>query len=342
MIKINGDIFEGGGQILRTALALSIITNKPFEIDNIRKGRPKPGLKAQHLNCIEALKLLTDSKADTAKLGSETLIFHPNKIKTNSVEIDIGTAGSITLLLQSLLLPCIHSDKTIKIKIIGGTDVKWSPSIDYFHYVFLPQMNHYAETKLILTNRGYFPKGKGSIELIIKPKKDKEKINLTKNRQLHLIKGISHASADLQKNEVAERQSKTAALILKSLNHNTHISTEYRNTESPGSGITLWARFGSEIPIVLGADCLGEKNKKAEDVGKEAANKLKELINKNQPIDPYLADQLIPFIAIFGGKIKTSKITQHALANAHVCNLFLENQIEINEEECTIINPILF
>lgn len=357
MIQIKGDSFEGGGQILRTALALSALTKTPFEITDIRKGRPLPGLKNQHVYCIKALKELCSAEVDKAEIGTTKLRFIPGKIKAKTLNIDIETAGSITLLLQALIIPSIFANQNIRLKIIGGTDVKWSSPVDYFSRVFLPHIIKFTKsTKFALKDRGYYPRGKGNIDLLIHPKykisdfsnldkfldyirKEDKKIRLIEQGELIQVKGTSHASKDLAKTEVAERQARKAELVLSSLNCPINITTEYRNTSSIGSGITLSALFsknGEEIdfsnPIILGSNALGEKGKNADVIGEEAAQILLKHINEKTPTDPYLADQLIPFIALFGGEIKTSEITQHSLANAYVCNKFLEDSIEIDEE----------
>ena len=361
MIQIKGDAFEGGGQILRTALALSALTKKPFEIIDIRKGRALPGLKNQHIYCIKALKELCDAEINKAEIGQTHLRFIPNEIKAKPLNIDIGTAGSITLLLQSLIIPCLFASKTIKLKITGGTDVKWSSPIDYFSRVFIPQITKYSENiKFTLKNRGYYPKGNGKIELSISPKykinefenfdifldhikKESKPIKITEQGSLIRINGTSHSSKDLAQVEVADRQAKIAKLTLSQLNCPINILTEYRDTLSTGSGVTVWARFSKDEeeidfdnPIIIGADSLGEKGEKAEVVGKVAAEKLLENIKKGAPVDSYLADQLIPFIALFGGEIKTTEITQHALANIYVCKQFLGKILEVDEENKTI------
>ena len=171
-------------------------------------------------------------------------------------------------------------------------------------------------------------------------RKEDKRINLLEQGYLIQIKGISHASKDLFKAEVAERQAKRAKLTCSSLNCPVNIRTEYQETLSTGSGITLWAQFSKNKeeldflnPIIIGADSLGEKGKKAEIVGKEAAERLTAQIKSSAPIDNYLADQLIPFIALFGGEIKTAEITQHTLANAYVCEQFLGKVLEIDKEK---------
>ena len=150
------------------------------------------------------------------------------------------------------------------------------------------------------------------------------------------IKGVSHASIDLEKARVAERQAESARLQLNELKIPVNIKHEYSNTYSTGSGLTLWAIYGEEEidlinPVVLGADSLGDKGKKSEEVGKEAAENLVKFINSNAAVDAYLADQLIPFMALAGGLIKTSEVTNHVKSNVYVAQKFLNVKFIIKE-----------
>ncbi len=339
MVKLDGNYLEGGGQIVRTALALSTIKQKVVEITDIRKGRSKPGLKNQHLNCIKALKQLCNAHAEGDELGSTYLKFYPSKLKPKTLEIDIGTAGSISLLLQSLLPPLIFAKSKSKLTITGGTDTMWAIPYDYLANVLIPQLKKYADINIKLEKRGYYPKGGGKVEIKIKPKEEQPKINLLKQGNIVQIKGISHASTNLQNAQVAERQSQAAKLVLSKLNCPIQISNFYTDTLSTGSGIILWAIFSqdeNEIdfqnPIRIGADSLGERGKRSEEVGKIAADKLLKEIDSNAPVDSHLADNLIPFLAIYGGKIKVSKITDHTLTNIYVCEQFLEDKFTIDKE----------
>lgn len=353
MIKLDGFYLEGGGQIARTALALSTLISKPFELSNIRKGRPTPGLKNQHLFCIKALEELSNAKTQGASLGSTALSYSPGKIKGRTLSINIGTAGSISLLLQSLIIPSTFADSKVRLKITGGTDVKWAMPFDYFTKLFLPQIKKYADIETKLGKRGYYPKGSGKVDIKIKPKfnlesiKEAPKIELMDQGALIQIKGISHASSDLQEANVAERQARAAKSVLNKLNCPIKIQTEYSETLSTGSGITLWAIFskdGEEIdfnnPVILGSDCLGEKGKKAEIVGKEAAEKLISEINSEAAVDLHLADNLIPFLALIGGRIKVSKISNHTLTNIYVCEQFLNKTFEVDKEKNIITSNI--
>jgi len=342
MVDIDGSYHEGGGQIVRTSLALSTLLGKPFEIKKIRLGRDKPGLKNQHMHGVKALQAMYDSHVVGAELGSTELIYAPRKMSNSKLMVDIGTAGSITLMLQSMLLPLVFAKTRTSIEIIGGTDVKWSMPMDYLKEIIIPQLTKYADINLKLEKRGYYPKGNGSIVLKVKPKfgldkiEDTPPINLMEQGKLLHIKGVSHASKDLMDAEVAERQANTAKIVLGKLKVPVEIRTEYQDTLSTGSGITLWAMFGGDEvdtnnPVILGADCLGERGLKAEVVGKNAADKLLFEIENGAACDSHLADNLIPFMGLVGGSLRTSKVTDHALTNIYTTENFVDSKFKVEE-----------
>lgn len=362
MIKINGAYLEGGGQTARTALALSTITQKPFEIYDIRKGRKDSGLKSQHLYCVKSLQELCNADAGGAELGSLWLKYYPRKIVAKNLNIDIETAGSVTLLLQALLLPSMFASKPIKLTITGGTNVNWSPSFEYFNNVLLPQLQRFAKIEAKLLKRGYYPKGNGKVEIKINPKykqnnfsnfddfhqhlrQNVQKYNLIEQHYLIQIKGISYASKNLENARVAERQAHSAQRLLgKKFNVPIKITSEYQDTLSTGSGITLWAIFSKNKddidennPIRIGADALGEQGKRAEIVGEESAKNLIKEIESKAPVDMHLADQILPFMALVGdSKIKVSEITNHCRTNMYTIQQFLGEVFEVNEKEKVI------
>ncbi|MFH2021555.1 MAG: RNA 3'-terminal phosphate cyclase [archaeon] len=346
MIEIDGSYLEGGGQIVRTALAFSALTGKNIQIKNIRKGRSQPGLKKQHLAAVNALKDICDAEVYGNELGSSSLMFKPASLTFRNLNIDIGTAGSITLLLQALLPVILFSDKRLKIQIEGGTDTLGSMPVDYFQNVFLPHISKYARIDSKLERRGYYPKGGGKLTLRIKPKyfrknhagfidfmsflrKEDKKIFLPEQGNLLAVFGRSHASMDLMKANVSERQAKAAKFFLGNLDCSKKIDIEYTETKSSGSGVALWAVFSKfdemnkENPVILGADCLGKKGKKSEKIGEEASKKLLEEIRSGGAADSHLADQLLPYLALFGGEIKSSRITDHCRTNIYVIEKIL-------------------
>src|SRR3989338_7539350 len=171
MIQLDGRYGEGGGALVRTALALSTLTGKSFEVKDIRAGRPNPGLKAQHLTAINALKEITGAETNKIFLGSTGLSFIPGRVKRGIYNIDIGTAGSITLLLQALILPCLFAPGKVTLIVRGGTCGKWQASVDYLQNVLLPHLQKFAKRiELKILKRGYYPKGNGLVQLEISPK----------------------------------------------------------------------------------------------------------------------------------------------------------------------------
>ncbi|MEM4366268.1 MAG: RNA 3'-terminal phosphate cyclase, partial [Candidatus Woesearchaeota archaeon] len=312
--------------------------------------------KSQHLYAIRAFEQLCNAKTEGAFLASQRLFFEPGELVSKDIKIDIGTAGSVTLVLQALMLPCLFTEKAINIKLRGGTDVAWSPSSDYFKYVVLPQLCRFSkELDMKIVRRGYYPKGGGLVEFYIKPRwhvSDYDSfedfltelatscpaIKLVERGGLKRIIGLSHAAEGLAKARVAERQAEAAAAVL---NHcfqgiKTDIDIQYCPSTSMGSGITLWAIFSTkdkQNPICLGADALGERGKRAEAVGEEAAQALTAEINSQAAVDKHLADTLIPYMPLVRpSRIKTSQLTSHTITNIYVVEQFLGKAFEIDEK----------
>ncbi len=336
MIQIDGNYLEGGGQIVRTAVALSVITNQPIEVTNIRKGRDKSGLKNQHLHAITALKELCNAEVEGLELGSQKLVFKPNQSKSKTLNVDVGTAGSIGLVLQALLLPCFFVDKQITLRIKGGTCVNWSMPIEFLENVLLPQIEVLCDSiKLKQEKRWYYPAGGGKVTLKLKPNFNKEiSFDKTSQGKLVCIKGVSHASKDLEKAQVSERQAKSAKELLKKYSVPINISTEYSDSLSTGSGITLWAVFekeNSDRGVILGSDSLGQKGKPSEIVGKQAAQELIKEIDSGACVDKYTCDNLIPFMAFLPkSQIKTSEVTKHTLTNIYTVEQFFGKMFEVD------------
>lgn len=353
MITLDGSHGEGGGALVRVALALSAITGKAFTASKIRSGRKNPGLKPQHVFCVEGLKKICNGTATGAEIGSSSLTFRPGALESCTVSLDVGTAGSLTLLLQALLIPSILAPGKVHLKLRGGTDTQWAMPVDYFREVLLPHLRKYAVISCTMKQRGYYPAGNGMMDVVIKPQhtpdtiKNVRPINLLERGTLAHIKGISHASQELEQQRVAERMAAGARNALQQeLKQDVpvRIQTEYCKTASPGAGITLAALFQNSYgevdqnnPVILGGDALGEKGKMAEDVGRAAAAMLLAEINNGACVDVHLADNLIPFMALHPpSMIRTSTITPHTLTNIHVVEQFLpvKFKIEGNIVQC--------
>ncbi len=335
LIEIDGSYMEGGGQIIRTACALSAITKKPCRVFNIRKNRPKPGLGTQHLLGIRALTELSDADLKGDFLGSEEIEFSPGEIGTKNLHIKIETAGSITLILQILIPPALFSSEPIKITFEGGaTDTFFSPTIDHFRYVFLRSLERMGlKSEINILKRGYYPEGGAHVEAKIYPSKLK-KINLIERGNLKKILIISSASDLLKDKKVAERQLAGAREILGKLNLPTQEKVEYYQTQSPGSQICLIGEFEN---TVIGVDNLGKLGKGPEDVGREAALGLLKEQRSEACLDKHSADQILPYLALAGskGSVSASEITDHCKTNIWVIERFLEGKFEVKNNLIT-------
>ena len=330
MIEINGAVGEAGGQVLRTACALSSITKKPCHVFSIRRGRKKPGLMPQHLLGIQALARLCDGKLEGDSLGSEEIKFYPGQTYRDRISINIPTAGSITLVLQTLIPPALSAPFPVKIVFNGGaTDTFFSPTIDHFRYVFLKILEKMeAKVEINILRRGYYPEGGAKVEVTVFSSNLKN-LNLTERSSLKKILVISGASNTLKGKKVAERQLAGVREILGKLKLPIEEKVEYYDTACPGSQICLIAEFENTL---IGTDNLGKLGKRAEDVGKEAALELLREQKSESCLDRHLADQILPYLALSKGKsqVTVSEITDHCKTNIWVIEKFIEGRFEIN------------
>lgn len=337
MIEIDGSFGEAGGQILRTAIALSAVKKRSCYIFKIRKGRPKPGLATQHLLGIRALAELCKGRLEGDFLGSREIKFWPSETYKDRVSVNIPTAGSITLVLQTLILPCLFAPFPIKISFNGGaTDTFFSPTIDHFRYVFLKILEKmHGRVDINILRRGYYPEGGAKVEVKIFSSKLKS-LNLLERGKLQKILVISGASEFLKEKKVAERQLAGVREVLGKLKLPVEEKVEYYKTQCPGSQICLMAEFENTI---IGTDNLGKLGKRAENVGKEVALELLKEQKTGTCLDKHLADQILPYIGLTPGKsqVSVSEITNHCKTNTWVIEKFTEGKFEIKDNLVTLL-----
>jgi RNA 3'-phosphate cyclase len=334
MIEIDGSYGEGGGQILRTAVSLSALTMKPIRVINIRAGRPKPGLKRQHIAGIEVAGKIVDAEIKGLEVGSTIVEFAPHDRRGGTISYDVGTAGSISLVLQAALPPAVLSPEPISFKLRGGTDVKWSPPIDYMHNVFAHTLEILGpKIEILQKKRGHYPRGGGEVTCDVTPVGSIKPLEEVESGSLETVKGVSHCVR--LPSHIAERQAATAEeMILSHLKIKSDIVREsYRKDIDPhlgpGSGIVLWAE--SEQGVRVGANALGERGKSAERVGSDAVSQLVAEVSTGMAIDSHLCDMLIPYLAVASGssKIGVTRITSHLTTNIWAVEYILGIRIEI-------------
>ncbi|MEM3059346.1 MAG: RNA 3'-terminal phosphate cyclase [Methanomassiliicoccales archaeon] len=308
MIEIDGSYGEGGGQLLRMAVALSALTKKEVRVFNIRAGRPNPGLAPQHLAAVKGVATISNAEIGGALAGSKELIFHPGTIRGGRYKIDVGTAGSITLVMQACLLPSSLAEAETVLEISGGTNVKWSPSIDYYKLVFLPLLEKIGiKAKLSIVSRGFYPEGGGRVVVEVTPTSKFKPLHLDDRGILSEISGICF-SQNLPEH-ISRRMALSAKKALIDIS-DAKILTESSTGISTGAGICIAANFEN---TVLGSDTLGERGVPAEAVGLEAARNLKEEINGMGTLDIHAADQILAYLALSEDRSQffVKNITKH-------------------------------
>ncbi len=324
MIHIDGSHGEGGGQIIRTALTLAAITGKEVSIDGIRANRPNPGLQPQHLMACKAVRNVCRGTLEGAELGGKTLVFHPGEIVGGRYDFDIGTAGSVTLVAQTLLPILLRAAKESEVRITGGTHVMKSPGYDYFEKVFVPAITLMgAAVESTIVRPGYYPTGGGRIELSARPSRLSGRGEWPKEGQDHEKVLIRISKLPML---VAIREKKIFVQ-----NGIEDIRVYEDDVGCPGNAVTAWAGL-------LGSYALGEKGKRAEIVGQEALDALVKEKKAGSDVDTHLADQLLIYAALAEGKTsyRTSEISGHLKTNAAIIAKFLDKKIEIDENSNTV------
>ena len=330
MITIDGSQGEGGGQILRTALTLSAVTGRPFRIQNIRANRPKPGLQPQHVKSVEAAARVCQARTTGNALDSTELTFEPGEITPGEYRFDIGTAGSVALVLQTVFVPLSLAGSSSRVEITGGTHVPWAPAFDYLELVWLPFMQRLGyDAELKLERAGFYPRGGGKVTGHIHPAGDRTGLTLLQRGSLKQLYGIS-GYARLSRS-VAERQKRRAESILRDRRYEASIRITELAAPSPGTILLLLAVFEFSL---CGYFALGARGKPAETVAEEAAQAFLAFTETNGVVDEYLADQLLIPLALVEtpSEFRVPKVTRHLLTNRDVISHFLDTPIRITGE----------
>ena len=332
LVKIDGSYGEGGGQILRTAISLSAITGKPVEVCNIRANRTNPGLRPQHMAGIKIIADLFHAKFENLRVGAEWIRFSPSdKFEGGSIKFDIGTAGSIPLILMTVVPAVSLSNNSLQIEITGGTDVRASPTIDYIKYIVAKSyLGIGPKFSVDVLKRGYYPKGGGLVQCTVNACKTPGTIELLATRYLEpkIISVCSQLPAHVAKRQISSALIALEKKDIRCSNYTASIETSI----SPGSSILVYS--AADFSLYVGGDSIGDRGKRAEAVGAEAAMRFLDSAAAEATVDPFLADMLVLPLALSKGRsrYRVARITQHLLTNLHIvseivgCKYSIEHQ----------------
>ena len=336
MLEIDGSQKSGSGTILRLSVALAAILGEPLHIFNIREKRSQPGLRPQHLEAVLAAARLCDARVQGATLGSREIWFTPSEIQGGVVKSEIGTAGSIPMLLLTVLPICAYAKRHVRLRVTnGGTDVRNAPAANYLKHVLLPMLARMGlKAMLTVQKYGYYPKGMGEIILEVDPCPNLSPIHLDRFGELQYVKGISVCTF-LADRKVAARQAVAAKAWLESagLAPNIEIVNDMSNPLQKGSSLVLWAETDSGA--LLGGDAIGELGKPSEKVGREAADNLLKEIAVKATVDSHLADMLVPYAALAQGNsvYLSGLVTEHLDTNIWLAEKILGTKFQVAKVE---------
>ncbi|MGD8794160.1 MAG: RNA 3'-terminal phosphate cyclase [Anaerolineae bacterium] len=340
MLIIDGSYGEGGGQVLRTSLALSAITGRPVRIEKIRAGRRKPGLRPQHLTGVRAAARVCDAEVQGAKLNTQEVTFAPRSApRAGKYTFDVaqvakgGSAGSTSLIFQTVLLPLALAEGRSQLSLRGGTHVAWSPPYDYIKRVYLPLLARAGvEAKVNLRKWGWYPIGGGEVQATVQGRgvATLQALDLRARGERLRVRGLS-ASSNLPKH-IRVRQEKAALQALRSNGVNARVDVTDADAKGTGTVVFLWADFENAL---AGFTSLGERGKPAERVAGEAAQELIAFLHGDAALDRHLADQVVLPLALAQGRshLTTEAVTGHLLTNAWVVNLFFPGCVRVDGEE---------
>jgi len=331
MLRVDGAQGEGGGQLLRTALALSAVRGVPVEVHSIRARRKTPGLQAQHLTALTALVQICRARVEGASLGSQRVLFSPGAVQPGEYRFDVGTAGSTGLVLQAILLPLALAPGPSRVTITGGTHVPWSPPADYLQRVYLPVLAGMGVTARLRVDRwGFYPRGGGRVVVEVNGDADLHAVTLLFRGGSPEVCGVS-AVANLPR-KIAERQGDRALQRLRGEGRTAEIALV--EAEAPGAGSFLML-VAETAGIPAGFSALGERGKPAQRVADEAVDALFDFLKAEAACDPHLADQLILPMALAPGtsRLTTSRVTRHLLSTVQLAQQLLGCPVQIGGDE---------
>ena len=331
IIEIDGSQGEGGGQILRTALSLSMITGKPFQLNNIRAGRKKPGLMRQHLVCVQASQRISNAVVEGAELHSQSLYFEPQAIQAGCYDFNIGTAGSTMLVLQTLLPALMLQDQPSQISIQGGTHNPMAPTAEFVALCFLPTLQKMGiQVDFVLEQAGFFPIGGGKINATIHPWQNRLPLKLIARDPVQTVRG--YAAVLNLPDEIATRE---LAVLQQQLALST-CQQAYLSGISQGNTAYVTVQSAQHCQLF---SALGEMRKSAERVAHDLARDVKKYLHSAAVVDEHLADQLLLPLALGkGGEFTAQVISEHTRTQAAMIQRFLNCDIFLSATDSGLLD----
>ena len=324
MITIDGSMGEGGGQVLRTSLALSLVTGKPFRIEKIRAGREKPGLLRQHLTAVNAAVVVGGAQVEGAVLGSREITFRPGSLRPGNHHFAVGTAGSATLVLQAVLPALLGARDPCTLTLEGGTHNPYAPPFDFLDKAFLPLVRRMgAKVDAVLERPGFYPAGGGRFTVRVEPTERLERLDLPARGDVK--RRLARAIVSNLHRNIADRELKAVKDLL-SWDRSCLVADDVQGSPGPGNVLLLELESEHVTEVFTG---FGQRGVGAEKVAADAIDELREYLASGVPVGQHLADQLlVPMAIAGGGSFTTQKPTRHTTTNIDVISRFLDVRID--------------
>lgn len=329
MLTIDGSFGEGGGQIIRSSLALSLITGRAFRIYNVRARRERPGLQRQHLTAVNAAAEIGRAKVDGARVGATEFTFVPGEVVPGEYVFDIGTAGSTTLVLQAVLPPLMIAKAPSLLKLAGGTHNLHAPPFEFLQQTFLPLVNRTGpQVSIELERYGFYPPGGGRLNVYIEPSANLQRLDIRERGEIRRRR--ARALVVNLPLTIAERELSVVKEQIQWTDDELDVETS-RNAHSPGNVLTIELERDELTEIITG---MGERGVRAETVAERAVAEMRRYIETNAPVGEHLADQLlIPMALARGGSFLTGPLSLHTTTNIEIVRKFLPVEITVERTE---------
>ncbi len=320
ILEIDGSRGEGGGQMVRTSVAMSTVTGITTHLTRIRESRPTNGLSKQHCAAVNAVAEMAGSTVEGNTIGSKELTFIPGNKHVYDIHMNIGTAGSVSLVLQAMLLAARNHEKKLTVDISGGTNVMWAPPIDSYQHLLFPlmrKMDIKADVKIV--DRGFYPQGGGRVIATLEPIKDIKPLDIETLGELKGIKGVCFSQ---RLPEWVSRDMMTSCVRTLG-GADVDFDVQITEGDSRGAGIVLVAEYENGM---LGSNALTSRGHTADKAGEDAANDLLKEMNSGATMDVHTADQVLPYMAMAKGKsgFSVSRISRHLLSQMDTLESFLD------------------